>query len=100
MDLLGCPLALFAGLLLLWPGNCVRAQEPPDSGDGPQWVYEDSNLVERPSWISSTVAKNIVVLTFRHSTVSRRRAAIIHLVQGTIVYNDRTYNEDGNYLVR
>jgi len=68
--------------------------------DGPEWLYADSLFVQEPSWIHATVAKDIVLLSFRDSTTAARRDAIIQRVYGTIVYHARTHVGDGFYYVR
>ncbi len=69
---------LFAAAVLL--STAALGQDSTVANDGPDWINDDSILVERPSWISATVAKDIVVLSFRAATSSAQRAAIIKRV--------------------
>ncbi len=91
--------AFLASAAVLFPA-ILLGQDSVGTGDLPQWLFDDSIFVERPSWISATVAKDIVVVSFRHGTNAARRAAIIRGVHGTIVLNDRSYGSDGYYFVR
>jgi hypothetical protein len=96
------PLLRFRVLLpvaLLLPA-ALAGQDRHVPGDLPEWLFADSILVQEPSWITATVAKNIVVLSFRSGTTAGRRMAIVQQVHGMIVYNDRTYGSDGAYFVR
>lgn len=64
------------------------AQDSLYLGDGPEWEFADSNLVQDPPWTSGTVPKNIVVLSFKNGTPPARRTAVIRKVHGTIVHID------------
>ncbi len=76
----------------------LYAQDP--LPNEPDWLYADSTLVQHPSWISGTVAKNIVIVTFHHGTPPGRRIAVIQQVHGNVVYHDRVDGEDGAYYLR
>ncbi len=89
---------LFAAAVLL--STAALGQDSTVANDGPDWINDDSILVERPSWISATVAKDIVVLSFRAATSSAQRAAIIKRVHGTVAYHDHQYGADGYYYVK
>ena len=89
---------LFAATVLL--STAALGQDSTVADDGPDWINDDSILVERPSWISGTVAKDIVVLSFRAATSPTQRAAIIKRVHGTVAYHDHQYGADGNYYVK
>jgi hypothetical protein len=86
-------------LALLLP-TALAGQDRHEPGDLPEWLFDDSILVQEPSWISATVAKNIVVISFRSGTTAERRMAIVHQVHGSVVYNDSTLGSDGAYFVR
>lgn len=90
---------VFLPVALLLPA-ALAGQNRHEPGDLPEWLYADSILVQEPSWISATVAKNIVVVAFRSGTTAGRRMAIVQQVHGTIVYNDSAYGSDGWYFVR
>jgi len=75
----------------------ARAQDSTELGDGPEWEFADSNLVQNPPWISATIPKNIVVLSFKHGTTAGKRTAIIRQINGTIVHFDRLLDV---YLIR
>ena len=90
---------MFISAVWLFPGTVV-GQDSSQVGDLPEWLVADSILVQDPPWITATVAKDIVVLSFRAGTSATRRAAIIQQVHGIIVYNDRSYGSDGNYFIR
>ena len=74
--------------LLVTTAGRVSAQDSIYEGDGPEWEFADSNLVQDPAWISGTVPKNIVILSFRRGTTPTRRAAIIARVHGAVVHID------------
>jgi hypothetical protein len=57
-------------------------------------------LAHEPSWLPATFPKNIVVLWFKPGTRAARRAAIVRLVNGRFIYNDRTFEDQGFYLVQ
>ena len=75
----------------------LAAQDSIYEGDGPEWEFADSNLVQHPAWISGTVPKNIVILSFKRSTTPARRTAIIARVHGVIVHLDKL---TGFYMIR
>jgi hypothetical protein len=76
------------------------AQAPVPNDDPPVWIDDDSTLVQQPSWISATVAKNIIVLTFRARTSVARIAAILRQVHGRALVNTHSYGDYGDYYVR
>src|SRR5213083_493479 len=71
-----------------------------EPGGLPEWLFADSILVQEPPWITATVAKNIVVLSFRPGTTAERRAAIVRRVHGLVVYDDSTSGMNGAYFVK
>jgi hypothetical protein len=71
-----------------------------EPGGLPEWLFADSILVQEPSWITATVAKNIVVLSFRPGTTAERRTAIVRRVHGVVVYDDSTSGRNGAYFVK
>src|SRR5215831_9393439 len=89
-------LAGTVALTLLVP-CAARAQDSTELGDGPEWVFVDSNLVQNPPWISETIPKNIVVLSFKPGTTAAKRTAIIKRINGSIVHFDRSLDL---YLIR
>ena len=89
---------LLAAAFLL--STAAVGQDSTAADDGPDWINDDSVLVERPSWISATVAKDIVELLFRPGTSAAQRAAIIKRVHGTGVHHDHQYGNDGYYYLR
>ena len=76
------------------------AQAPVPNDDPPAWLDDDSILVQQPSWTSATVAKNIIILTFRPRTSAARRAALLRQVHGRALVNTRAYGDYGEYYVR
>jgi hypothetical protein len=86
-------------LALLLPA-ALAGQDRHEPGDLPEWLFDDSILVQEPSWITATVAKNVVVISFRAGATAGRRMAIVHQVHGTIVHNDSTLGSEGAYFVR
>ncbi len=94
------PSALLALVAMLIPSVATGQDSTGIDDDGPEWLYADSLFVQEPSWIHATVAKDIVVLSFRDSTTAAHRAAIIQRVHGSIVYHARTHVGDGLYYVR
>ena len=66
----------------------VAAQDSTEFGDGPEWVFADSNLVQNPPWIAATIPKNVVVVAFKDGTSTARRTAIIGQIRGTVVHFD------------
>jgi hypothetical protein len=89
-------LAGAVALALLVPRPAL-AQDSIEMGDGPEWEFADSNLVQDPPWIPATIPKNVVVLSFKDGTTAARRTAIIKQVHGTIVHFDRLLDL---YLIR
>ena len=89
---------LLPAILLFSPA--LRAQDSTAGDDLPEWLFADSILVQNPPWISGTVARNIVIVSFRHGTTASRRSAIIRQIHGIVVYNDHFYGNDGDYFVR
>ena len=89
-------LAVTVALALLVP-RLASAQDSTELGDGPGWEFADSNLVHNPPWVSATIPKNVVVLSFKDGTTAARRTAIIKQIHGTIVHFDRLINL---YLIR
>ena len=81
---------------------CAAAagQDTSTVDDGPDWLNDDSVLVQNPPWISATVARDIVVLSFRAGTSPAMRTATIQRVHGTVVYHDHTDGDDGYYYIR
>src|SRR6185437_8195444 len=45
----------------------------------------DSNLVSDPSWISGTVAKNVLTVAFKQGTSMARQEALIASVHGEVI---------------
>jgi hypothetical protein len=90
-------LLLSASVLLTLLTPHAAAQGSGDQGDGPDWVFADSNLVNSPTWISATVSKNVVILAFKPGTSVAKRTSIIKLIHGVIVHYDGVLDA---YLIR
>ena len=99
MTITQCVHATALAGFLFWP-RLAWAQTSTEPAGPPEWVYADSNLVRDPPWTRGTLTKNIVMLLFKGGTTATRRAAIIQLVHGKVVYNDRTGGDDGFYLIQ